>query len=66
MVEQQAARQAVLDHRPCDLGLAAQLWTCSGVGDLLAKPHQLRLTEQDVGKYLRRTCGAPASAFPEF
>lgn len=30
-VEQQAVRQAVLDHRPCDLGLAGQLWTRVGV-----------------------------------
>ncbi len=31
-VEQQAIRQAVLDHRPCDPGLAGQLWTRAGVG----------------------------------
>lgn len=35
-VEQRAIRQAVLDHRPCDLGLAGQLWTRAGVGDLIA------------------------------
>nr|WP_229913601.1 helix-turn-helix domain-containing protein [Streptomyces capitiformicae] len=29
-VEQQAIRQAVLNHRPCDLGLAGQLWTRAG------------------------------------
>ncbi|MDO0935040.1 IS630 family transposase [Streptomyces sp. DG2A-72] len=53
-VEQQAIRQALLDHRPCDLGLAGQLWTRAGVGDLIAKLYRVRLTEQGVGKYLRR------------
>ncbi|MEU2113908.1 IS630 family transposase [Streptomyces sp. NPDC019507] len=54
-VEQQAVeQQAVLDHRPCDLGLAGQLWTRAGVGDLIAKLYRVRLTEQGVGKYLRR------------
>ncbi|MFF8103746.1 winged helix-turn-helix domain-containing protein [Streptomyces sp. NPDC016640] len=54
VVEQQAVRRAVLDHRPCDLGLAGQLWTRAGVGDLIAKLYRVRLTEQGVGKYLRR------------
>ncbi|WP_409473352.1 IS630 family transposase [Streptomyces sp. HC307] len=53
-VEQQAVRQAVLDHRPCDLGLAGQLWTRAGVGDLIAKLYRVRLTGQGVGTYLRR------------
>ncbi|MFF8196591.1 winged helix-turn-helix domain-containing protein, partial [Streptomyces bobili] len=53
-VEQQAVRQAVLDHRPGGLGLAGQLWTRAGVGDLIAKLYRVRLTEQGVGKYLRR------------
>lgn len=53
-VEQQAIWQAVLDHRPCDLGLAGQLWTRAGVGDLIAKLYRVRLTEQGVGKYLHR------------
>ncbi|MGS2590058.1 IS630 family transposase [Streptomyces hebeiensis] len=53
-VEQRAVRQAVLDHRPCDLGLAGQLWTRAGVGDLIAKLCRVRLTEQGVGEYLRR------------
>lgn len=52
-VEQQAIRQAVLD-RPCDLGLAGQLWTRAGVGNLIAKLYRVRLTEQGVGNYLRR------------
>jgi transposase len=52
--EQQAIRQAVLDHRPCELGLAGQLWTRTGVRDLIAKLYRVRLTEQGVGKYLRR------------
>ncbi|WP_417803769.1 IS630 family transposase [Streptomyces xiangluensis] len=52
--EQQAIRQAVLDHRPCDLGLAGQLWTRAGVRDLITKLYRVRLTEQGVGKYLRR------------
>ncbi|WP_442811313.1 winged helix-turn-helix domain-containing protein [Streptomyces sp. NBC_00481] len=51
---QQAVRQAVLDHRPCDLGLAGQLWTRAGVRDLIAKLYRARLTEQGVGNYLRR------------
>ncbi|MGJ5803042.1 IS630 family transposase [Streptomyces europaeiscabiei] len=53
-VEQQVVRQAVLDHRPCDLGLAGQLWTRAGVGDVIAKLYRVRLSEQGVGKYLRR------------
>lgn len=53
-VEQQAVRQAVLDHRPCDVGLAGQLWTRAGVGNLIAKLYRERLTGQGVGKYLRR------------
>lgn len=52
-VEQQAFRQAVLDHYPCGLGLARPLWTRAGVRDLLGQPHRVRLTEQGVGKYLR-------------
>ncbi|WP_405748965.1 helix-turn-helix domain-containing protein [Streptomyces sp. NBC_00012] len=28
--EQAAVRRAVLDHRPCDVGLVGQLWTPSG------------------------------------
>ncbi|MGW0825282.1 winged helix-turn-helix domain-containing protein [Streptomyces sp. NPDC002845] len=31
-----------------------QLWTRAGVGDLIAKLYRVRLTEQGVGKYLRR------------
>lgn len=45
-VEQQAVRQAVLDHCPCDLGLAGQLRTRAGVRDLIAKLYRVRLTEQ--------------------
>lgn len=52
--EQQAIRQAILDHQPCDLGLAGQLWTRSQVGELVAKLYRVRLTEQGVGKYLKR------------
>ncbi|WP_457663788.1 winged helix-turn-helix domain-containing protein [Streptomyces europaeiscabiei] len=52
--EQQAIRQAVLDHRPCDLGLAGQLWTRAGVRDLITKLYRVRLTEQGLGKNLRR------------
>ncbi|WP_327398836.1 winged helix-turn-helix domain-containing protein [Streptomyces sp. NBC_01288] len=53
-VAQQAVRQAVLDHRPCDVGLTGRLWTRAGVGNLIAKPYRVRLTEQGVGTYLRR------------
>lgn len=52
--EQAAVRQAVLDHRPCDLGLSGQLWTRRLVGDLIAKLYRVRLTEPGVGKYLKR------------
>ncbi|MGW6691870.1 IS630 family transposase [Streptomyces sp. NPDC054961] len=52
--EQAALRQAVLDHRPCDLGLSGQLWTRGQVGVLIAKLYRVRLTEPGVGKYLRR------------
>ncbi|MFE5690680.1 IS630 family transposase [Streptomyces sp. NPDC056512] len=52
--EQQAIRQAVLERRPCDLGLAGRLWTRAGVRDLITKLYRVRLTEQGVGKYLRR------------
>lgn len=30
-------QQAVLDHRPCDVGLAGQLWTRAGVGNLIGE-----------------------------
>jgi len=52
--EQQAVRQAILDHRPCDLGLAGQLWTRGQVGALIAKLYRVRLTDPGVGNYLRR------------
>ncbi|MFJ4676307.1 IS630 family transposase [Kitasatospora sp. NPDC088783] len=52
--EQQCVRQALLDHRPEDLGLGGQLWTRAMVGDLIALLYRVRLTEQGVGKYLRR------------
>ncbi|WP_419931290.1 IS630 family transposase [Kitasatospora purpeofusca] len=52
--EQQGVRQAVLDHQPEDLGLGGQLWTRAAVGDLIAMLYRVRLTEQGVGKYLKR------------
>lgn len=52
--EQQAVRQAILDHRPCNLGLVGQLWTRGQVGALIAKLYRVRLTEPKVGNYLRR------------
>ncbi|OSC50864.1 IS630 family transposase, partial [Streptomyces sp. 4F] len=52
--EQGAVRQAVLDHRPCDVGLSGQLWTRRLIGDLIAKLYRVRLTEPGVGKYLKR------------
>ncbi|MGW2370747.1 IS630 family transposase [Streptomyces sp. NPDC001667] len=52
--EQAALRQAILDHQPCELGLSGQLWTRGQVGALIAKLYRVRLTEQGVGKYLRR------------
>lgn len=58
--EQAAVRQAVLDHRPCDVGLSGQLWTRRLVGELIAKLYRVRLTEVGVGKYLKRW-GCPSS-----
>lgn len=52
--EQAAVRQAVLDHRPCDVGLSGQLWTRRLVGELIAKLYRVRLTEVGLGKYLKR------------
>ncbi|MFJ8312878.1 MULTISPECIES: IS630 family transposase [unclassified Streptomyces] len=52
--EQAAVRQAVLDHRPCDVGLVGQLWTRRLVGDLMAKLYRVRLTESGVGTYWKR------------
>ncbi|MGW9454302.1 IS630 family transposase, partial [Streptomyces sp. NPDC055632] len=52
--EQAAVRQAVLDRRPCDVGLGGQLWTRRLVGELIAKLYRVRLTEVGVGKYLKR------------
>ncbi|WP_457810777.1 IS630 family transposase [Streptomyces microflavus] len=52
--EQAAVRQAVLDHRPCDVGLSGRLWTRRLVGELIAKLYRVRLTEVGVGKYLKR------------
>ncbi|GAA3060888.1 hypothetical protein GCM10020254_00870 [Streptomyces goshikiensis] len=59
--EQAALRQAVLDHRPCDLGLSGQLWTRGQVGVLIAKLYRVRLTEPGVGKYLKRWGGCRSS-----
>nr|WP_237552147.1 winged helix-turn-helix domain-containing protein [Streptomyces sp. SID8359] len=52
--EQAALRQAVLDDRPCDVGLSGQLRTWRLVGELIAKLYRVRLTEVGVGKYLKR------------
>ncbi|MFF7438841.1 winged helix-turn-helix domain-containing protein [Streptomyces sp. NPDC008122] len=52
--EQTAVRQAVLDHRPCDVGLSGRLWTRRLVGNLITKLHRVRLTEVGVGTYLKR------------
>ncbi|MFJ4962725.1 winged helix-turn-helix domain-containing protein [Streptomyces sp. NPDC088729] len=52
--EQAAVRQAVLDHRPCDVGLSCQLWTRRWVGELIAELYRVRLTEVGVGEYLKR------------
>jgi transposase len=43
--EQAAVRQAVLDHRPCDVGLPGQLWTRRLVGELIAKLYRVRPAE---------------------
>ncbi|WP_031511521.1 IS630 family transposase [Streptomyces megasporus] len=52
--EQAAVRQAVLEHRPCDVGLGGQLWTRRPVGELIVKLYRVRLTEPGVGTYLKR------------
>ncbi|MFE2937075.1 MULTISPECIES: IS630 family transposase [unclassified Streptomyces] len=52
--EQAAVRQAVLDHAPCDLGLAGQLWTRGQIGELIFKLYRVRFTEPGVGNYLKR------------
>ncbi|MFE1322684.1 IS630 family transposase [Kitasatospora phosalacinea] len=51
---QQCVRQALIGHRPEDLGPGGQLWTRAIVGDLIALLHRVRLTEQGAGKYLKR------------
>jgi transposase len=53
-VEQAAVRQAVLEHRPCEVGLGGQLWTRRLIGELIAKLYRVKLTEPGVGKYLKR------------
>lgn len=53
-VERAAVRQAVLDHRLCDVGLSGRLWVRRLVGELIAKLYRVRLAEPRVGKYLRR------------
>lgn len=60
-VEQQTVRQAVLEHRPCDLGLAGQLWTRAGVGDLIAKLYRVRLTEQGLASMCAAGALVPAA-----
>ncbi|MER8199257.1 winged helix-turn-helix domain-containing protein [Streptomyces microflavus] len=52
--EQAAVRQAVLDHRPSEVGLCGQLWTRRLIGELIAKLYRVKLTEPGVGKYLKR------------
>ncbi|MFD4261426.1 hypothetical protein ACFWR9_28320 [Streptomyces sp. NPDC058534] len=52
--EHAAVRQAVLDHRPCDVGPSGQLWTRRLVGELIAKLYRVRLTGPGVGKCLNR------------
>ncbi|WP_081539372.1 MULTISPECIES: IS630 family transposase [Kitasatospora] len=51
---QQCVRQSLVDHRPEDLGLGGQLWTRAIVSDLIALLYRVRLTEQGVGKCLKR------------
>ncbi|MEV7676881.1 winged helix-turn-helix domain-containing protein [Streptomyces sp. NPDC088752] len=52
--EQATVRQAVLDHRSCNVELPGQLWTRRLIGDLIAKPYRVGLAEPGAGKYLRR------------
>ncbi|MEU4932401.1 winged helix-turn-helix domain-containing protein [Streptomyces yokosukanensis] len=52
-VERAAVRQAILDHRPCDVGLSGQLRTRRLVGEKLVKLYRVRLTGPGVGRILR-------------
>lgn len=52
--QQQCVRAALVDHRPEDFGLSGQLWTRAAVGELIAMLYRVRLTEQGIGKYLKR------------
>ncbi|MFI6122874.1 IS630 family transposase [Streptomyces sp. NPDC051064] len=52
--EQAAVRQAVLDHRPSEVGLGGQLWTRRLIGELIAELYRVKLTEPGVGKCLKR------------
>ncbi len=60
--EQAAVRQAVLDHRPCDVGLSGQLWTRRLVGELIVKLYRVRLTEPGWESF-RSGGGCPSSAW---
>ncbi|GAA3122353.1 hypothetical protein GCM10010449_50280 [Streptomyces rectiviolaceus] len=48
------AERAVLDHRPCVVGLSSHLWRRRLVGELIAKLYRVRLAEPGAGKYLKR------------
>ncbi|MCX4806936.1 winged helix-turn-helix domain-containing protein [Streptomyces sp. NBC_01214] len=52
--QQHCVRQPLTDHRPEDLGLGERLCTRAIVSDLIALLYRVRLTEQGVGKYLKR------------
>ena len=46
---QAAARQAVPDPTPSDLGLSGQLWTRGQIGRLIFKLYGVRFTKPGVG-----------------
>jgi hypothetical protein len=43
--KQAAVRQAVFDHRPCEMEFSGQLWRHRLVGELIVKLYRVRLTE---------------------
>ncbi|MFH8755947.1 transposase [Streptomyces atroolivaceus] len=66
--EQAAVRQAVLDHRPSEVGLPGQLWTRRLIGELIAKLYRVRPKSQSrpvgssAGDNVSHTSSAATSA----
>src|SRR5262245_47110151 len=45
-------RQLLTTHQPEELGIAAPLWTCRAVADLIRREYGIRLAVRTVGRYL--------------